>query len=186
MFQRSRPSAGTFYPLETFQMSIHKHILDLLPFSRPAKQNKEEFMAQMNLLLKESHGKQVEQAKAAAAQGTGPQTWDADWFENELDLPEEALALTENWSWQQVQALQEALAWALASPQGQRAQLMGEEENDPWCATLQMIQDLQLGLTCRSHALLSQQAKALGYSKEQLGHLNESLDELFYPEAEEQ
>jgi hypothetical protein len=35
-------------------MSIHKHILDLLPFSRPAKQNNEEFMAQMHLLLRAS------------------------------------------------------------------------------------------------------------------------------------
>lgn len=167
-------------------MSIHKHILDLLPFSRPAKQNKEEFMAQMNLLLKETHSKQVEQAKAAATEGTGPQAWDADWFENELDVGEEALALTETWSWQNVQTLQEALDWALASPQGQRAQARQEEENTPWDPTLQMIKDLQLGLTWRSHTLLSQQAKALGYSKEQLGDLNESLDELLYPEAEEQ
>ena len=169
-------------------MSIHKHILDLLPFSRPAKQNKEEFMAQMNLLLKETHSKQVEQAKAAATEGTGPQAWDADWFENALDVGEEALALTETWSWQNVQTLQEALDWALASPQGQRAQARQEEEeeNAPWDPTLQMIKDLQLGLTWRSHTLLSQQAKALGYSKEQLGDLNESLDELLYPEAEEQ
>lgn len=167
-------------------MSIYKNILGLLQFSRSTKQNEETFMAQMDLLLKETHNKHVEQAKAAATEGTGPQTWDADWFENELDLQEEALALTENWSWQNVQTLQEALTWALASPQGQRAQAKHEEENALWAPTLQMIQDIQLGLTWRSHTLLSQQAKALGYSKEQLGHLNESLDGLLYPEAEEQ
>lgn len=169
-------------------MISYEKLVNLLPFHKkqPEKPDSEKFMAQMELLLKEAHSQQVEQAKAAAAEGTGPQTWDADWFENELDLGEEALALTESWSWQNVQALQEALAWALASPQGQRAQARQEEENAPWDPTLQMIQDIQLGLTWRSHTLLSQHAKALGYSKEQLGHLNESLDELLYPEAEEQ
>jgi len=169
-------------------MSIYNHILNLLPFHKqqPEKPDSEKFMAQMELLLKEAHSQQLEQAKAAAADGTGPQAWDADWFENELDVGEEALALTENWSWQHVQTLQEALAWALASPQGQRAQARQEEENAPWDPTLHLIQALQQGLTWRSRTLLSQHAKALGYSKEQMGDLNESLDELLYPEAEQQ
>jgi len=169
-------------------MSIHKTILNLLPFHKkqPDTPDLGKFMAQMDLLLKEAHSQQVEQAKAAAADGTGPQTWDADWFENGLDLGEEALALTENWSWQNVETLREALTWALASPQGQRAQAMQEEENAPWDPTLHLIQALQQGLTWRSRTLLSQHAKALGYSKEQMGDLNESLDELLYPEAEQQ
>jgi hypothetical protein len=164
----------------------YQKLVNLLPFHKkqPEKPDSEKSMAQMHLLLKEAQSQQVEQAKAAAADGTGPQSWDADWFENELDLGEEALALTETWSWQHVQLLQEALTWALASPQAQRARQ--EEENAPRDPTLQMIQDLQQGLTWRSHTLLSQHAKALGYSKQPMGDLNESLDELLYPEAEEQ
>jgi len=169
-------------------MISYKKILDRLPFHKkqPDKPDLEKFMAQMTLAMEEAHSKALDQAHAAAAEGTGPQTWDADWFENELDLGEEALALTESWSWQNVQTLQEALAWALASPQAQRAQARQEEENALWDPTLQMIKDLQLGLTWRSHTLLSQQAKALSYSREQMRNLQDSLEDLLSAEAEEQ
>lgn len=165
-------------------MKTPKQIMKLLRFCK-----KKAPSAQLDKLLKISeqiHHEQLRQAQAEAAAGTGPQTWDADWFENELDLGEEALALTENWSWQHVQALQETLDWALASPQGQRAQARQEEESAPESTTLQMIQDLQLGLTWRSHALLSQQAKELDYSREQMKKLQDSLEELLSAEAEEQ
>lgn len=168
-------------------MISYKKILDRLPFHKkqPDKPDLEKFMAQMALAMEEAHSKALDQAHAAAAEGTGPQTWDADWFENELDLGEEALALTENWSWQHVQALQEALDWALASPQGQRAQARQEEESAPESTTLQMIQDLQLGLTWRSNTLLSQQAKALGYSRQQMENLQDALAERLYLEINE-
>jgi len=57
-------------------MSIHKTILNLLPFHKKQtdKPDLGKFMAQMDLLLKEAHSQQVEQAKAAAADGAGPQT----------------------------------------------------------------------------------------------------------------
>ena len=165
-------------------MKTPKQIMKSLRFWK-----KKASSTQLDKLLKISeqiHHEQLRQAQAEAAAGTGPQTWDADWFENELDLGEEALALTENWSWKHVQALQEALDWALASPQGQRAQARQEEESAPESTALQMIQELQLGITWRSHTLLCQQAKALGYSEEQLGNLQDSLEELLSAKAEGQ
>lgn len=168
-------------------MLAYAKILTLLPFRKPEAPARscERLLAEGLQIFEQTLRKQRVQAKAAAATGTGPQTWYADWFENELDVGEEALALTETWSWQNVQTLQEALDWALASPQGQRAQARQEEENTPWNATLEMIKDLQLGLTWRSHTLLTQQAKVLGYSSEQLGSLQEALEECPCPETDE-
>jgi len=67
---------GLITNLSAFQMSIYNHILNLLPFHKqqPEKPDSEKFMAQMELLLKEAHSQQLEQAKAAAADGTGPQS----------------------------------------------------------------------------------------------------------------
>jgi hypothetical protein len=133
-------------------------------------------------LLEEFYRKNLADAHADAASGTGPQPWDADWCENALDVWEETEVLVQNWSWQHVQTLQGILDMALASPQGQRAQSLAGDVANPWSAELEMIEGIKQALTFRSHSLLLKQGKGLGNSQGRQFELAVALEELLNPE----
>lgn len=131
-------------------------------------------------ITKEIHRKKLDKAYEDAKAGTGSQDWDAGWFENERCFAEETEAFVCKWSWQQVQTLREILNWALASPQGQRALHLCNEESSPWQGTLDMIESMKQGLNWKIHALLIQHAKKLQYNKEKMIQISDDLDILLY------
>jgi hypothetical protein len=167
-------------------MSIKNWIFKLPRFRGAAGATAtDSLLKEMAKILEESSRQALEDAHAAAAAGTGPQTWDADWCENAIDISEEVEAMVSNWSWQHVQTFQEILSWALASPQGQKAQEMQGETTSPWNDGLEMLEEMRSALTYRGQTLLQEQSKGLHYSEEQREELSEALDELLSPQKEE-
>lgn len=157
-----------------------------LPFPKSRKMstkaaNNPEITTLLNL-LEEAYRQNMATAHAEATLGTAPQPWDADWCENALDIWEETEVLVKKWSWQHVQILQEILDMALASPQGQKAQSLAHEVNNPWRDALRMIEGMKQALTSRSHSLLRKQGKELGNSQGRQFELEVALDELLHPD----
>lgn len=168
-------------------MFIKNQIGNMFGFGRnqqPAKAEQpvgdpfEEFEA----ISKEIYIATSAEAHAAAADGTGPQIYDGDWWENTLDPCEEVEAMVHRWSWQNVQIFQEILDMALASPQGQKAQSIADEEHNPWEDSLAMIEQMRSAITFRSHRLLLEQGKGLGNSQGRQFELQLALEDLLDPE----
>ena len=175
-------------PPLSLKMSFKNVILKLLSFGKLATVTApgpvtKDLLLEFDSIVEEIHHEALADAEAAAASGTGPQAWDADWCENALDFVDEAGTMVQGWSWQHVQTFQEILDMALASPQGQRAQSMPAEVSNPWQDALEMIEGMKLALAFRSHDLLLKQSKELGNSQESQFELGEVLDHLLNPEA---
>jgi hypothetical protein len=171
-------------------MSIRNQISNLLRLGKAdassgAKEPTCELLQQLTRITEEAHREALANAHAAAAAGTGPQRWDADWYGNAINLSEEVEAMVGDWSWQQVQTFREVLGWALASPQGQRAQAMRGEPDSPWNDGLEMLEEMQMALTWRTQNLLHQQSRGLQYSQEQQQELEDALEELLHPQEEQ-
>ncbi len=165
------------------KMSIKTQIFKILPFGKApvspgTTASMEELLQELDRMAGEAHQKALANAHAAAATGTGPQAWDADWYGNAINLSEEVEAMVGDWSWQNVQSFREVLSWAAASPQGQRAQAMRGEPDSPWSDGLEMLEEMQMALTWRTQNLLHQQSKGLHYSNEQRQELADALEEL--------
>ena len=166
------------------KMIGYQKILGLLPFgkSEPSIPNMKELFKEFDEIMEESHRAQLAVAQEEASAGTGPQTWDADWFENSIDFSEEAEDMVRHWTWQQINVFQEILDMAMNSPQAQRGLELQDDINSPWNDALEMIEGMQRGLRWRSHELLYKQAKGLNYSKEMKGDLDDALEEILNPE----
>ena len=171
-------------------MSIKTQIFKILSFGKApvnpgTTPSMEELRQELDRAMEEAHQQALASAHAAAAAGTGPQAWDADWYGNAINLSEEVEAMVGEWSWQHVQLFRELLSWAAASPQGQRAQAMRGESNSPWSDGLAMLEEMQMALSWRSQNLLYQQSRGLHYSKEQQRELNDALEELLHQQNEQ-
>jgi len=172
------------------KMSIKTQIFKILPFGKTpispsTTASIEELLQGLDRVAGEAHQQAMAKAHAAAAAGTGPQTWDADWYGNAINLSEEVETMVGNWSWQRVQSFREVLSWALASPQGQRAQAMRGEPVSPWSDGLEMLEEMQMALTWRTQNLLHQQSRSLHYSNEQQQELEDALEELLHQQDEQ-
>jgi len=168
------------------KMFIKNKIGNMFRFSRNHQQARSEQAAgdlfdELEAIFKEHYLATSEKAHAAAADGTGPQIYDGDWWEHTLDPCEEIEDMVRGWSWQNVQIFQEILDMALASPQGQRAQSIADEGHNPWGEALEMIEQMRSALTFRSHRLLLDQGKGLGNSQGRQFELQVALDELLEP-----
>jgi hypothetical protein len=117
-------------------------------------------------------------AHAAAAFGEGPQPWDRDWFEYQLQglIDTKIMKIASFIGWHRTQDFLEVLNWARASPQGQRALALAGDDNSPWQGALEMIKELEVWLSAASHLMLENQAHGLGYSDEALIDLWEALE----------
>lgn len=170
-------------------MSIRNQISNLFKLVKveapsAATESTAELLQELTRIMEEAHHEALANAHAEAAAGTGPQTWDADWYGNAIDLSEEVEAMVSDWSWQRVQSFGEILGWALNSSQGQRALAMRDEPDSPWNDGLEMLQEMQMALTWRTHNLLHQQSRDLHYSKEQQHELEDTLEGLLNPQEE--
>jgi hypothetical protein len=105
-------------------------------------------------------------ALAEAKTGRGPQPWDRDWYERCSDVSDEIYDLASAAGWQWVQEFIEVLDWALASPQGQQAQVLAGQPSNPWRHELELIAHLRTNLVGASRYLLREQARQLDYSEE--------------------
>lgn len=144
----------------------------------PPEQRPIGFMAELLKTASELQGQHEEQLKLAqseAASGTGPQPWDRDWIENSCELGDDLEEMISGWGWHAVNDLIEVLDWALASPQGQRAQALAEDsaqrENEP----LQLIYEMRPVLVSRVHRVLREQGRRLGYSDQWRANLDDAL-----------
>lgn len=117
-------------------------------------------------------------AHAAAASGEGPQPWDRDWIEFQVDIEDDIREIAGRIGWHRTQDFLEILDWAVASPQGQRALAGLGDAASPGQSVLELIEELVRPLTEASHQMLSAHAKGLGYTDEIASDLAESLDEL--------
>jgi hypothetical protein len=145
----------------------------------------ESLWQEVDHLLVESHQEDLRNAHAAAAAGTGPQQWDRDWIEYNFDFHDEASYLASNWNWHSTWDLIEALDWALASPQGQRAQSMQDDQSSPWKSTLNLILAMRPALVKHAHNLMRSQAEGLHYSTEKKAELSYALNSLLHLEEQE-
>lgn len=171
-------------------MSIRNQISNLLRLGKTevsfaSKEMTAELLQELTRITEEAHHEALADAHEAAAAGTGPQTWDSDWYGNAINLSDEVEAMVGDWSWQHVQSLREVLSWAAASPQGQRAQAMRSEPNSPWNDGLEMLEEMQTALTWRSQNLLHQQSRGLHFSKKQRQELEDALEELLNIQGEQ-
>jgi hypothetical protein len=167
-------------------------ILNAFPFSpnQPAQapicvDPLESMRQELDQLCVESHQEDLKNAHAAAADGTGPQQWDREWIEYNFDFHEEAAYLASNWNWHSTWDLIEALDWALASPQGQRALSMQDDRNSPWESTLDLILAMRPALVKHAHNLMRTQAEGLHYSTEKKAELSSELNRLLDCEEQE-
>ena len=117
-------------------------------------------------------------AHAAAASGEGPQPWDRDWFEHQVNIEDEIFEIASTIGWHRTQDFLEVLNMALASPQGQRALAQAGDDTSPWQGALEMIEELRRPLIEASHQMLRSRATGLGYTSEAQEDLWEALDEL--------
>lgn len=129
-------------------------------------------------LIKQSFAQSLVDAHQAAKEGVGPQPWDQDWLENQTPMEDEIEHLSRSWSWQTVNNMIEVLNWASASPQGQRAVALSEDDDNPWQGPLDLIEEMKRALMNRSHSLLFQQAKGLEYPGTWLRDLADALEEV--------
>ncbi|MCP9932440.1 hypothetical protein KBZ08_00760 [Cyanobium sp. Candia 9D4] len=119
--------------------------------------------------------KQLQAAHAAAAAGTGPQPYDRDWIDAGCDFSGWIEDEDTGPDWYVTNDLLEGVNWALASPQGQRALAMKDDELSPWQHTLAALFSLQEALRTRQRSLLIRHAEYLGYSVEMLDVLENPL-----------
>ena len=117
-------------------------------------------------------------AHAAAASGEGPQPWDRDWFEHQVNIEDEIFEIASTIGWHRTQDFLEVLNMALSSPQGQRALAQAGDDTSPWQGALEMIEELRRPLIEASHQMLRSRATGLGYTSEAQEDLWEALDEL--------
>ncbi len=116
-------------------------------------------------------------ACASADAGIGPQRWDRDWIQNKDDHGSDVSYMTDGWGWHKLQDLIEVLDWALASPQGQRAQAHARDPNNMGATALELIQQMRLELRNQCHQLLVEHAEVLDYSDELMEDLSSALNE---------
>jgi hypothetical protein len=116
-------------------------------------------------------------ACASADAGIGPQRWDREWIQNKDDHGSDVSYMTDGWGWHKLQDLIEVLDWALASPQGQRAQAHARDPNNMGAATLELIQQMRLELRNQCHQLLVVHAEVLDYSDDLMEALSSALNE---------
>ena len=117
-------------------------------------------------------------AHAAAASGEGPQPWDRDWFEHQVNIEDEIFEIASTIGWHRTQDFLEVLNMALASPQGQRALAQAGDDTSPWQGALEMIEELRRPLIEASHQMLRSRATGLGYTSEAQEDLWEALENL--------
>lgn len=135
------------------------------------------FLELVNSLPPEPFPPRLQLAQAMAAAGTGPQPFDRSWIGNDRDLWDDIPAMTDGWGYHKLQELIEVLNWALASPQGQRAQALVDDPHSPWSEPLGLIQEMRQVLLEQLHELLEAQAYALDYSEQWMGDLSTALKE---------
>lgn len=129
------------------------------------------------------HALKENEALQAAKAGEGPQPWDQDWFENTENLTQDVMELASKAGWHRLQHFREILAWALASPQGQRAiasmqDCVGPDPTNPWHEPLVILANLYICAQKASHKMLREQAKGLHYSEELKSELDHKLRKL--------
>ena len=117
-------------------------------------------------------------AHAAAASGEGPQPWDRDWFEHQVNIEDEIFEIASTIGWHRTQDFLEVLNMAVASPQGQRALAQAGDDTSPWQGALEMIEELRRPLIESSHQMLRSRATGLGYTSEAQEDLWEALENL--------
>ncbi|MEB3353805.1 MAG: hypothetical protein VKM34_06180 [Cyanobacteriota bacterium] len=111
----------------------------------------------------------------AARAGVGPQPWDQDWHEFQLDLSTDLISLAHKAGWHRVQNFLEIIVWALSSPQGQEALLLSQHPDNSWQGPLKLIGELYPPLRHASHEMLRKQARGLNYSKEWIEQLESAI-----------
>jgi hypothetical protein len=129
--------------------------------------------------VKRARQQELADARAAAASGEGPQTWDRDWIEQkEVYIGDKISEIASTIGWHRTQDFLEVLDWALASPQGQRALAQAGDDSSPWQGALEMIEELRQSLIEASHQMLGSQADDLGYTIDAREELWEALSEV--------
>ena len=120
-------------------------------------------------------------ALAAAAAGEGPQPWDRDWIEFQVDVEEDIRETAGRLGWHKTQDFLEIMEWAVASPQGQRALAQMGEVDAPGQHVLELIGEVARALTEASHQMLQSQGNRLGYTGDLQSDLVERRVELSRP-----
>ncbi len=107
----------------------------------------------------------LDQAHESAEAGTGPQPYDRDWIEADLDFDRWIIEESKGLNWHITNDLIEVIDWALQSPQGTKALDLQDSENSPWQDPLENAIKLKLALEGRAQMLLEEQAKKLNWTK---------------------
>lgn len=138
-------------------------------------------MEEMAARFVQAEQQRLADAHAAAASGEGPQPWDRDWIEVQVDIGDQISEIASTIGWHRTQDFLEVLNWALASPQGQRALAQAGDDASPWQGALELIDELWRPLSEASHEMLGNQAVGLGYTIDAQEELWEALNELPWP-----
>jgi hypothetical protein len=138
-------------------------------------------LAEAKTRIEQERAQALADAHAAAASGDGPQPWERDWIEFQVDIEDEIREIADTIGWQRIQDFLEVLDWALASPQGQRALAAADDNTSPWQGALEMIDELRRPLIEASHQMIRTRADGLGYTGEASEELWDTLDELSLP-----
>ena len=72
-------------------------------------------LAEAGQQLDQEREQALADAHAAAASGEGPQPWDRDWIEFQVDIEDDIREIANTIGWHRTQDLLEVLDWALAS-----------------------------------------------------------------------
>ena len=120
-------------------------------------------------------------AHAAAASGEGPQPWERDWIEFQVDIEDDIREVADTIGWHRTQDFLEVLDWAMASPQGQRALAEAGDDTNPWQGALELIEELRRPLIEASHQMLRTRAEGLSFTDEAKDDLWDTLEERSLP-----
>lgn len=131
--------------------------------------------------IEQERAQALADAHAAAASGEGPQPWERDWIEFQVDVEDDIQELACTIGWHRTQDFLEVLDWALASPQGQRALTEAGDDTSAWQGALEMIDELRRPLIEASLQMIRTRAVSLGYTEETKDDLWDTLEERSLP-----
>lgn len=134
-------------------------------------------LAEAQKRIEEEQAQALADAHAAAASGEGPQPWDRDWIEFQVDIEDDIREIASTIGWHRTQDFLEVLDWALASPQGQRALAEAGDDTSPWQGALEMIDELRRPLIEASHQMIHTRAESLGCTGKAKDDLWDTLEE---------
>lgn len=138
-------------------------------------------LAEVQKRIEQERAQALADAHAAAASGEGPQPWERDWIEFQVDIEDDICEIASTIGWHRTQDFLEVLDWALASPQGQRALAATGDDTSPWQGALEMIDELRRPLIEASHQMIRARADGLGYTGEAKDELWDTLEEHSLP-----